>query len=691
MGTVFWQDLEFDPVSRALIRRGTQIVLGELETRALALLVQAEGEPVASDTLFRELWPDKTVSNSSLTQVIYRLRRALEPDGDLVIVSVPRVGYRTGVPWKSSEAPPPAVERRGPLSRRAILGSVAAAAAAAAGGLALLPTKAGRGANTPRVLRYTPITRDGLPKLGPALTGGNRIYYIDISAGSRVVSVPLTGGGGSGGPEPLQIPGLSLIYDFGHPSPDRRTAVLTVRGKQGNSGWIWRPGSTEATRLEGPADDVVAFDAHGPLVVFRRNRILSVTRPGQPARNFEMSGQAGNGIWPRDAAFLRVRVSEGETFSYWDVPSGPGKPRQVRFPGGRPARGLESGAWSNDGRYFVFRDFTGTPSIRGLQWARELGQSELSEPLPLTDDALNWSDPSFSSDGRTIYAFGSLTRSELVRFNRAGQYSETYLNGIPGMELDFSRDGKSIVYTRYPDQSLWITGSGGTEGKPLTPAGMVARMGHFSPDAQTVAFMGQRDGGPWRIYVMPVAGGGGPREPVAVSDSQEPQGVPTWSNDGRRILYGERLDPSKPKTLCIRVIDTATRKVDVWPDTDGLWTARWSPDGRYIAALTTDSKSVVVLDLDKGTRREIARFAFIGNPAWSADSRWIYGEVSELPEGRAVYRLHPDGTNVERLVDLTKFHTYGERWFGVTPGGEVIGTRSVYVSDLYALECEFPG
>jgi Tol biopolymer transport system component len=166
---------------------------------------------------------------------------------------------------------------------------------------------------------------------------------------------------------------------------------------------------------------------------------------------------------------------------------------------------------------------------------------------------------------------------------------------------------------------------------------------------------------------------------------------PTWSTDGKQIAYGERKDNvEKLQSMRLHMIDLARHTNEELPDSLGLWTARWSPDGRWIAALTIDSKAVVMLDVAKKTRSEIARFTFMENPVWSPDSLWLYGETRDDVNGRAIYRVRFDGSVKERAADLRGFPTPSEHWFGVAPNGGIIGTRSVKVSDIYALECNFP-
>jgi hypothetical protein len=41
--------------------------------------------------------------------------------------------------------------------------------------------------------------------------------------------------------------------------------------------------------------------------------------------------------------------------------------------------------------------------------------------------------------------------------------------------------------------------------------------------------------------------------------------------------------------LVIHILNLKTHQVSDVPGSEGLWTARWSPDGRYIAALMEDS------------------------------------------------------------------------------------------------------
>lgn len=679
MDFVQWRNLRFCLTGRTLHRDGIAVELSDIESAALKLLIDANGELVSTETLLRELWPGKSVSNSSLTLLIHKLRRAVHPDGDLVVVNVPREGYRTGVVWAHPGEPHVQQTHEPRISRRTL---VAGAGATALAGLAFgISKRFEQESHHLRVRQYVPLTRDGIPKSGPAVSDGRRIYYTETGERSRVVGIPITGGE----PVPLWLPNLDPITEIRHLSSDLKTVVLVTRSKRGSSGWIWRVGANQVSPLSLPVDNITAWDSRGPKAVTVTDRTLSIALPGKDVRAFAMPGLIGSVMWLPDGSRLRIMITASEKRTVWDVPIDRGQPTEVRGADGKPATDLGDGTWTRDGRYFIFRNYSS--GQQDLKWVRETNSSIVSAPENLTKGGLSWSGVTASPDGRTLYAVGSRTRDEMVQIDAAGQSYRPFLKGISATEVDFSRDGRWITYTRIPDNTIWIAKSDGTDLRQLTTTDFASHMAHFSPDGRSVAFMNQRTNGPWQICIVPSDGSGKP-EPIA--PSLERQGVPTWSADGRHIVYGEALDPSRRAGMRLRVIDTKRRTIEAWPDSEGLWTARWSPDGRFIAALTTDSKAVVILDVARKTRKEIARFHYISNPMWSANSAWIYSEVDELPQGKAMYRVHFDGARVERIAELAGFTSPPDRWFGVTPNGTIIGARSVTVSDIYALECEFP-
>ncbi len=91
-------DYEFDELGRELRVKGRPV---ELESKPIDILLQLllhAGEVVTKEELLESVWPDVTVVDGSLATAVSKLRKAMEDEDHPVIVTVPRVGYRLGVP-----------------------------------------------------------------------------------------------------------------------------------------------------------------------------------------------------------------------------------------------------------------------------------------------------------------------------------------------------------------------------------------------------------------------------------------------------------------------------------------------------------------------------------------------------------------------------------------------------------------
>jgi len=91
-------DYEFDELRRELRTRGKPV---DLEAKPLDILLQLllhAGEVVTKEELLESVWPDVMVVDGSLATAVSKLRKAMGGEEQSPVITVPRVGYRLGVP-----------------------------------------------------------------------------------------------------------------------------------------------------------------------------------------------------------------------------------------------------------------------------------------------------------------------------------------------------------------------------------------------------------------------------------------------------------------------------------------------------------------------------------------------------------------------------------------------------------------
>jgi len=223
-------------------------------------------------------------------------------------------------------------------------------------------------------------------------------------------------------------------------------------------------------------------------------------------------------------------------------------------------------------------------------------------------------------DGKRVFAIGQSMRGELERFDPQTKDFKPYLSRVSGVEPDFSRDGRWITYAAFPERTLWKMRVDGTERLQLTFPPISVIQPHWSPDGTRIALMGKTQDKPMRIYLVSSNGG----TPVESNGHPGDEGVPTWSPAGRYIVFGDLLTGKPHSEMSIHVLDVAQDKVTELPESRGLWSPRWSPDGRYILAMTPDFQKLKLFNCQTRTWKDLFDAFNIDFPAWSQDSSHIF-------------------------------------------------------------------
>jgi len=389
-------------------------------------------------------------------------------------------------------------------------------------------------------------------------------------------------------------------------------------------------------------------------------------------------------IWSPDGKQIRLTVGGAEfaTLSFiWQVAPSGANPHPL-LPGWHARAGECCGRWTPDRKYFIFQS-------QYQLWAIHEGSSLLHKtdpaPVQLTSGAISYFDPLPSKDGTKIYAIEGLRKGELDQYNEKAAAFAPYLGGISAYYLDFSRDGQSLAYVTYPDHTLWRSSVDGSGGVKLASAPLLVLEPRWSPDGKQIVFYAYEQGKPPRLYIVSSDGSGTPEELAPSSPGQ--QWDPTWSPDGKSVMFG---DVPGPQTV-IRIVDVNTRQVAVVPGSQGFFSPRWSPNGRYIAALPSGSRGLVLYDFKTQKWAPLASEPS-GFPTWSHDSQFVYFLSAPTTESDGLMRVRISDRKLELVSSLKSFHAAGYygAWLGLTPDDTPLILRDAGTDDVVSMDWNAP-
>jgi Tol biopolymer transport system component/predicted Ser/Thr protein kinase len=569
--------------------------------------------------------------------------------------------------------------------RRSIAVGAIAALALIAVGYFLRPTPL-----PPAVVGSVQITNDGFPKRSLA-TDGSRIYFSEYAGGHSVLREASTSGGDTA---PLQSPlATADIYDF-----SLRNSQLLVRGSAEGSEtesavWIVPVPAGSPRRVGEILAHAAAWTPDSQHILYANGSHLYLCNSdGTESREFAEA----KGI-PFDLRFApdgeRVRFSVRDTGQHsvglWEV-SAQGHGLHALLPEWNQPPQEAAGGWTPDGRYFLFDSARNNAqdiwALReGTSWFRK-GAGLATQ---LTFGPLLFTNPTPSTDGTKLFVIGQQRRFDLIRFAGQSGQSSVYVPGVSAGEADIASDGQKMVYVTHPEGALWRSKVDGSARTQLTFAPMHIHMPRWSPDGKQIVFMASLPGHPWKIYLLP-ADGGTLRQ---LSGDNHNQGDPTWTPDGSSIVFAGMpwFDYAAAPKPNIRILNWRAGQVTTVPGSEGLFSPRCSPDGRYIAALSSDSSKLLLYDFARKTWAPLATSKF-GYENWSHDGSYIYAE--DYPDKiDDIVRIHvPDG-KLERLFslkDVPRGFDPWEFWVGLAPDDSVLLMRDRSTQEIYSLDVRLP-
>jgi Tol biopolymer transport system component len=346
------------------------------------------------------------------------------------------------------------------------------------------------------------------------------------------------------------------------------------------------------------------------------------------------------------------------------------------------------GTWTHDSRYFLFSE-TGQSNfwLWGLrQPSHGLG---FESRVQLNTGLLNVTDMVADADRDRILAIEALDRMEIFRYNLKSGAATPFLRGVSADGLAFSRSGDWVAYITYPDRRLVCGRVDGSARRQLTSGSQAALLPAWSPDGKRIAYMARVGSGSWKVNLISADGG----QPEELTPGPEDQANPTWSPDGLSLIYAGApwVKGFAPNSTPIHLVDLRSRKVDVLPQSVGLWSPRWSPDGKYLVAETMDSQRLMLFDFSAKTWSLLMSMPGenIGYTSWSHDSRWVYFN-RYLYERGAIYRVDVLHRAVERVLDQPAMAVTLGQWFTLAPDDSPIMLKDTSVHEVFALDLRLP-
>ena len=538
----------------------------------------------------------------------------------------------------------------------------------------------------PKVGNYIQLTHDGQQKslIG---TDGPRLYlsFGEVRAGSfashGMAEMSVTGGD----PRKLSIlpfPNMSPV-DL---SPDG-SELLVVNGEGAPpKGPLWTvPLLGGSPRKVGSiVAETAAWSPDAKMLAYTNLSDLFVSRSdGTESRKLlSVKGDILNVTWSPDGTRLHFDSSETTGTSgrqlLWEV-AADGTGLHPLLEGWHTPPDECCGRWTPDGKYLVFQS-------KGQIWAlprnRGFFRSDAT-PIPLTSSPMTLSSPLPSKNGNQLFVVGRTYRGELSRYDAKSAQFEPFLGGVSAEYAAFSKDGHWVSYVSYPEGILWRSKVDGSERLQLTYPPMYPVLPRWSPNGKNILFFefALSSDKPARMYEVS-ADGGGPR--LLLPDNHTQQLDPNWSPDGSKIIFAnESNDPSS----AIHIFDLSTHQLSDLPGSEGLYSPRWSPDGRHVSAFSADSKTLLMFDFQtqKWTPLASGSLSWLN---WSHDGLYVY--VFDFSGKTAIIRIRVSDHKTEQVADLKNMATTGRYGaaLALAPDDSPLLLRDTGSQDVYSVDFE---
>ena len=555
---------------------------------------------------------------------------------------------------------------------------------------------------SPAVSNIARLTNDRKAKIpiNGLVTDGLRLYFLEGNprgSGSGIAQVSASGGETTWIETTLKE--ALAVNDI---SPDKSKLIVVHVGDSGAAGidggtddfWVQPLPAGSPHRL-GIRAYGVSWTPDGAHIIYSyQHKVFVANEDGSDPRAIaEVPNIARWFRFSPDGRLIRFSLLTelGNASSIWEMHADGTNLHQLLHGWKGPADQC-CGRWSPDGDYYYFLTgaffLGGAGSDQGL-WVIPERHSIFHRdrgPIRLSTGPLRFGAPTPGTDGKTLFAVGDESRVELVSYEPKSQRFDPYLAGISAGPIALSPDGKWLAYISYPEMTLWKSRPDLSEKMQLTFPPVRAYLPRWSPDGSQIAFDDAQFHKPWKACLVSASGGESPKQ-IAPSNADDVDTDPTWTPDGKSIVFSQRGGGGDGKDAIYRV-DLGSGNLTMIPGSEGLFSPRLSPDGQHIAAFTRNAKKLMLFDQNAwSTLAEAEHFAF---DEWSPDGKYLYAEESGGGSGRIVRIRISDriSEDVLSLKDFPQLIDPFASWYGLTPDGKILLMRDRSVQEIYALTLE---
>src|ERR1700722_648589 len=568
----------------------------------------------------------------------------------------------------------------------------------------LYPGSRVRGAapESPRVGGITQVTHDGFGKTD-LVAGDSQVYVSEMDAANRVIArVDFRDSNPQGSSRALlpeySVPksseeqgSLTNLRALGLSADHTKLLVSSRQASGENAFWSVPIAGGTPERIGDLTGRDASWSADGAQLVFGKGPVLYLANAAG-LKVHELYRASGSVFAPRfspDGRAIRftVRDAEQNTTALWEV-SRDGSNAHALL-GNWPSKSTACcGSWTADGRYYIFQASQSVPNTTTVVtklWA--ISNANDSEPVELTSGPMSFGNVSAGRDSKNLWAIGVQPWAEVVKYDQARNEFVPVVPGLSASDLEFSADGKWIAYISIPGGKLFRARADGSEKLQLTSGSGLAALPRWSPDGKTIAYVSMKPGESWKLFLLPAKGG----TPQAVSAEGGSQIDANWSADGKRLIFGDYNHDASG--LSIRILDFKTHQTTTVPGSEGLFSPRWSPNGRYLAALAPDNTTLMLYDFKEQKWSKWATSAGAVNyPLWAKDSESLY--FDDLVDGAGTIRQVKVGRmEAEKVMEVGSLDRYMGAlglWSGRAADGSWMFVRDKSTQEVYQLSLELP-